>query len=294
MRCVANSITPRDTNVSKHDSSALHRKSLSVMAEIERRTFDSAQSAFESLNADSVPFAPLAKQKLMQLGTALSTLDPWTRPGGFFRPTAGNGVHALMSELLLNGNVAKLSSKSWKCVKVKGSDDVCFYSDSYHLELDKAKALASVCSNVGLDVRIFEWDYPELQSGFAGYTPPKTAKVIGGGYKHLYRGKLVGFVVGAYNNPHETSRQVKKRQRAENDLHATAISIAEKEDESDGSPDLDDIDEPSHPQYHNPFHLDATTSMGYPVMGDSERCKTCGQWQDYVCDDFFMCMSCGG
>lgn len=89
-------------------------------------------------------------------------------------------------------------------------------------------------------------------------------------------------------------RRAKKRQRAESDLHATAMSIAEKEDESDGSPDLNDIDEPSHPQYHNPFHLEATTSMGYPVMGDSERCKMCGQWQDYVCDDFFMCMSCGG
>ena len=180
------------------------------MANIERCSFDSAQSAFESLNADSVNFGRLAKQKLMQLGKVLSTLDPEAPPGGFFRPAYGNSVHALMTELLLNGKVARLSSKTWKCVKVKGSDDVCFYSDSYGLDLDKAKALASVCSNVGLDLRIFEFDYPGLRFE-SGYTPPNTAKVISkGGYKHMYRGKLVGFVVGAYDNPHET-RTTKRR-----------------------------------------------------------------------------------
>jgi len=182
------------------------------MTNIDRRTFKTAQRAFEHLNADSVPFANLAKQKLLQIGTALSTLRGDTRPGGWFRPINGSSVHNLMNELLVNGNVAKLSSKTWKCVKIKDSCDVCFYSDSYHLELDKAKALALACSNVGLEVSIFELKYPGLNFEL-GYKLPKTAKVIGGGYKHLYRGKLIGFIVGAYNNSHEGIVRSCKRKR---------------------------------------------------------------------------------
>jgi hypothetical protein len=173
------------------------------MSNIERRSFDSAQSAFDSLDADSVKFSHLAKQKLKQLGTALKD--------GFFRPAYGNSVDALMRELLGSNSVARLSyiNKSWKCVKVKGSDKVCFYSDSYGLDPDKANALALVCSNAGLDLRIFELDYPGVEFG-SGYFPPKNAIVMGYGYKQLYRGTLIGFVVGAYDNPHET-RTTKRR-----------------------------------------------------------------------------------
>lgn len=182
------------------------------MVSIDRRNFDSAQSAFEALNADTVPFARLATQKLVHLGTALSTRDRWTRPGGYFRPGRGATAHDLMSELLLNGDVAKLSAKTWKCVKIKDSEDVCFYSDSYHLLLDKANELESICRGVGLDVRIFEWDYPRCEFDQNDRYPSTTVKIIGGGYKQLYRGKLVGFVVGAYNNPFEAPKK-KKRQR---------------------------------------------------------------------------------
>lgn len=180
------------------------------MADIDRRNFNSAQSAFEALNGDTVPFARLATRKLTQIGTALSTLDPFCRGGGYFKPGRGATFHSLQSQLLLNGDVAKLSDKKWKCVKIKGSDDVCFYSDSYHLKLDKANRLESVCRCVGLDVRIFEWDYPGCEFNQNDHRPSTTVKIMGGGYKQLYRGKLVGFVVGAYNNPFEV--RVKKRQ----------------------------------------------------------------------------------
>jgi hypothetical protein len=119
-----------------------------------------------------------------------------------------------MNQLLLNGTVAKLSSKSWKCVKIKDSEDVCFYSDSYHLDVDKANELDPLCRGVGLDVRIFEWDYPGCEFDYGFYPSRATAaKIIGGGYKQLYRGKLVGLVVGAYNNPFEAPKK-KTRQRA--------------------------------------------------------------------------------
>lgn len=182
------------------------------MAGIDRRKFDSAQRAFEAINADNVPFVLLAKQKLVQVGTALSTRDKWTRPGGYFYPGRGATALDLMNKLFRNGNVARLSAKSWKCVKIKDSEDVCFYSDSYHLELKNANELESVCRGVGLDVRIFEWDYPGCEFDQNDRYPSTTVKIIGGGYKQLYRGKLVGFVVGAYNNPFEAPKK-KKRQR---------------------------------------------------------------------------------
>ena len=170
------------------------------MANIERRSFQSAQEAFDHLNADTVPFSSLAARKLIQLGTVLSTLDPWTRPGGYFNPPS-RGVGKLMERLFDNGDVAKLSCKAWKCVKARDSDDVCFYSDSYELDLPNADALASVCDENGLEVRIFEWDYPRLAFDQRDLPPSRTAKIMGKGkgYDQLYRGKLVGFVVGAYN-----------------------------------------------------------------------------------------------
>ena len=92
-------------------------------------------------------------------------------------------------------------TRNKKCLKIKGSDDVCFYSDSYHLKLENANKLQSLCRDIGLDVRIFEWDFPKRPYDQNDRPPSTTVKIIGGGYKQLYRGKLVGFVVGAYNNP---------------------------------------------------------------------------------------------
>ena len=181
------------------------------MASIDRRNFDSAQSAFEALNADTVPFARLAKKKLVHLGTALSTRDKFTRRGGYFKPCRGTTARSMMCNLLRGGSVAQLSWDTWNCVKIKDSDDVCFYSDSYHLQLDNADKLDSVCRGVGLDLRIFEWDYPRGEFKGNDRYPSTTVQIIGSGYKELYRGKLVGFVVGEYNNPFEAPK--KKRQR---------------------------------------------------------------------------------
>ncbi len=47
--------------------------------------------------------------------------------------------------------------------------------------------------------------------------------------------------------------------------------IAKEEDKSDDEP---------------------TTGMGLPVMGDSTRCSRCGAWEDYLCEDTYMCMNC--
>ena len=29
-------------------------------------------------------------------------------------------------------------------------------------------------------------------------------------------------------------------------------------------------------------------------MGDSERCKVCGSWMDYACEDIYVCIGCEG
>lgn len=174
-----------------------------ALAHFDRRSFDSAQHAFEELNADTVAFARLAKVKVRQLGTALCTFrNPYHWPARSLNVYFDRGttrVSSLHFQLFnQNGSArmsASLTSKSWKMVKVKGSDDVCFYSDAYHLEVRNAFMLASACSRAKLDVRFFEWDYPGLRFD-EGYFPPKSAKVIGWGYKRLFRGKLIGFVVG--------------------------------------------------------------------------------------------------
>ena len=36
------------------------------------------------------------------------------------------------------------------------------------------------------------------------------------------------------------------------------------------------------------------TGMGLPIMGDADKCSACGAWQDYACDDVFMCFNCFG
>lgn len=180
------------------------------MVNIDRRNFDSAQSAFEHLNADSKPFYRLAYKKLMQLRTAWGSLNLGMDPNTIVRTVPG-----MMSCLLGQTTAFKLSYKRWKCVKVKNSDDVCFYSDTYNdVDLEKAELLASACRNVGLEVHIFQYDYPGID--FAdGYFYRRPTKVIFDGYAQLYRGKLVGLVLGAYNNPYEgrTKKGSCKRKR---------------------------------------------------------------------------------
>jgi len=184
------------------------------MVTIERQHFDSGKSAFEALNADTVPFGPLAKKKLVQLGTALSTLKPGMRPGGFFKDS-GTAVF-LMDKLLppdlSQGGVHTLRYESprWSAVKINGSDDVCFFVDSKDFDIINADELASTCRRVGLDVRIFAWDY--TKSAPRGYNPPPSkAKIIHRGFKRLCKGKLVGFVLGAYNNPFDARKKEERK-----------------------------------------------------------------------------------
>ena len=39
---------------------------------------------------------------------------------------------------------------------------------------------------------------------------------------------------------------------------------------------------------------ESVTGLGNPVMGDSERCKVCGSWMDYACEDIYVCIGCEG
>lgn len=175
------------------------------MANVDRRHFDSAQLAFEALNGDTVPFSRLERRKLIQLRTALSAVDRRYYSGG-------TSVSSRMHHLLRDGSPVELSSHGWKCVKIKDSEEVCFFSDSYAFNLDKAITLDVVCRNVGLDVRIFEWYYPTCDFGGTSFRLPTDVKIVNRRHEWLCRGKLVGFVLGAYNNASDI-RVVKKRRR---------------------------------------------------------------------------------
>lgn len=156
-------------------------------ARIDRRRFASAEAAFKAVDADTVAFARLAKASMRRLTAAIQSFDP-----NACGRTWGGSVSDLHSQLF--DTFARLTSKTWKVVKQRGSDRVCFFSDAYDLDEANATMLASACGQFHLDVAIFEWDYPDLRFEH-GYFFPKKAKVIGWGYQRLYRGKLVGFIL---------------------------------------------------------------------------------------------------
>ena len=45
-------------------------------------------------------------------------------------------------------------------------------------------------------------------------------------------------------------------------------------------------------EYYSPLASGELTVLGHAPMGDSERCRGCGHWMDYACDDIFVCMNC--
>jgi hypothetical protein len=171
------------------------------LARIETRRFDSAELAFRALNADNMAFKMLAKAEMRRVGLALGAMRPpewdtgWGEKWPFFRDDYPRSVVSLAHQLFDCGAAAALTSKSWKMVKLADRDSVCFFSDAYRLDMGNAHMLTSGCSRIGIDVRIFEWDYP-VPGYKAGYVFPKGVKVINWGYNRLYRGKLIGFVLG--------------------------------------------------------------------------------------------------
>lgn len=164
-------------------------------ANVDRRSFDSAEMAFAALNGDTAMFSRLAKATMREVEIASISFEIRNWRGYEIHLPRARSMRDQFSRLFDARTLARLTTKSWKVVKLRGSNHVCFYSDAYRCELGTAHMLASACGRAKLDVRIFEWDYPRLQ--FAnGYFPPKSTRVLGWGYNQLFRGKLVGFVVG--------------------------------------------------------------------------------------------------
>ena len=155
---------------------------------VDRRGFDTAAAAFNNLNGAErfsyYSFTALAKKALRRLTYALGPVANYKR---------GSSVELLMYELFKSGP-AQLGSSSWKCVAVKGSRHICFFSDAREFNRGRAMELALRCDAVGLTIRIFEWDYPELACE-DGYYPPARSRIHSWGYSQLFRGKLVGFIV---------------------------------------------------------------------------------------------------
>ena len=181
------------------------------MANVEYTEFDSAHAALESLNADSVPFYRVATQKLKHLGIALSTLDKSNPPGGSYVPAYGHTMLDLMTELFNKvRSKVNLTNKPWKAIKVKGSNDVCFFSDGYAFDKKMADDLKLACDNVGLEIKIFQRKYPACNYQVATQIP-KRMRMYNQGYDTVHRGKLIGFVLGAYANPHGTGTRKKRR-----------------------------------------------------------------------------------
>ena len=137
---------------------------------IDRRRFSTAASAFNNFNASSVSFANLAKKKLRALKSALDSANVGFYQHRFYRgfnPKFGSSIGALMHQMFSQEGPARLSSKTWKCVKIRDSmiepvSRVCFFSDAYEFNDVCAMELALCCNKAGLAIQIFEWAYPGL------------------------------------------------------------------------------------------------------------------------------------
>ena len=169
------------------------------MAEIEHRVFESVQDAVYNLNADTMPFGRLAKEKLIELHIALhpeSRTVPYIWPNAEYSTRNPRyrlckaGLRTLIHYVLDTDN--QISDNRFNCVKMRGAASVCFYSDAYLLRREQADIMATACNACRLSCRFFEWDYPQTLSDEA-YTP--SGRIMGNGPTHLYRGKLVGFIL---------------------------------------------------------------------------------------------------
>ena len=93
-----------------------------------------------------------------------------------------------------NHGPGDLFDKSTRVVQVDGTDQLCIFSDVYHVNEEGIRAFVDACAQAGVAVRPFVKRYPRLQ--FAqGYRPPNKTSMLAAGYWQLYRGTLVGIIV---------------------------------------------------------------------------------------------------
>jgi len=146
--------------------------------EIETINYESAQQAFASLLAGDILSKRLIRQKCRQLAKAHDIeLDKRT------------DASSIVFDIFKN-----LFTKSLRVVQQFQTDNIIIFSDVYDVSRDKIQTFVAKCLAAGWKVSAFEKNYPKLEFK-DGYKPQKV-KIMNGGYEQLYRGKLIGLIIG--------------------------------------------------------------------------------------------------
>ena len=143
--------------------------------------YETAEQAFASLGVGNKLDKRLVTRKVKQLaqihGVGLR---------GFYRADD-------VTQIFFSNSIG-LFSKTVRIAQQNDSDRICFFSDVYHVDTNKINTFALKCVNAGMEVCVFEKDYPGLEFS-SRYGPPRGIKLVSMGYQHFYRGKLIGIVV---------------------------------------------------------------------------------------------------
>ena len=87
--------------------------------------------------------------------------------------------------------LGKLFTKSIRVVEEDETGDVCVFSDVYEVNETELEEVAERCTDAGLPVTAFVYDYPRLDFS-QGHRPEKSIGILNTGYTQFYRGRIAG------------------------------------------------------------------------------------------------------
>jgi len=157
--------------------------------EINQQNCHSVKRAFVELRAGNILSKKLVRQKCKQIAKAYD-----------LKLDMRGCAFSIVSELFKNsGEDLKLFTKSLRIVQQHKRENIIIFSDVYdgqpHVPRDKIKTFVAKCLAAGITVSAFEHHYPKLEFG-QGYKPHQTIKIYNGGHEQLFRGNLVGLIIG--------------------------------------------------------------------------------------------------
>ena len=153
--------------------------------EINTKNCFSARRAFADLRAGAILSKKLVRQKCKQIAKAYD-----------LKLDMRGGAFSIVFDLFNNsGEDLKLFTKSLRVVQQDQTENIIIFSDVYLVPRDKIQTFVAKCLAAGIKVSAFEHRYPNLEFEH-GYKPPQNVKIDNGGYDQLFRGKLVGFIIG--------------------------------------------------------------------------------------------------
>jgi hypothetical protein len=149
--------------------------------------YDSAQTAFESLDIGNKLSRRLVTRKCKEVAKALG-IDVSARKIG---TSASDVLFQLFND---NNFLRHLFNKTIRAGQLNHSESIIIFSDVYHTNPNHLRAVIEQCSNAGVHVTSFEKRFPCIYEK-GGFTPPTNVKYMYTGYSYIYRGILSGIII---------------------------------------------------------------------------------------------------